>query len=184
MIYGKREHLKHFRPYKIRPSSEELPDRWETGTLNHEGLAGVSAAILYLAELGRRIDPTVETRRAALLAAYNAIQAYERELCQQLITGLLAIPGLTLYGISNSEWLDRRTPTVSFTINGHPPDEIAGRLGERGIFTWNGNFYAISLTERLGLEDKGGLVRIGLVHYNTSDEVERLLQELKTIAKS
>ncbi len=184
VVYGKRAHLQRLRPFKVRPAAEDLPDRWETGTQNHEGLAGVSGAISYLAELGRRIDPTVETRRAALLAAYHAIQSYERELCQLLITGLLAIPGLTFYGIANSEWMDRRTPTVGFTIAGHTPHEIATRLGERGIFAWDGNFYALSLTERLGIEDKGGLLRIGLVHYNTAEEVERLLEELKNIART
>lgn len=180
-IYGKCAHLERLRPYKVRPASEELPGRWETGTQNHEGLAGVCGAISYLAELGQRIDPKVETRRAAIIAAYEAIQSYERELSRQLITGLLAIPGLKFYGISNLDWLDRRTPTVAFTMAGHTPAEIAARLSDAGIFAWDGNFYAIAVTERLGLEDKGGLLRIGAVHYNTSEEVERLLQELRKI---
>ncbi len=182
VIYGKRSHLERLRPYKVRPASEDLPDRWETGTQNHEGMAGLCGAISYLAELGQRIDPTVETRRAAIVAGYKAVQSYERELSTQLISGLLAIPGLTFYGITNLDWLDRRTPTVSFTLAGHTPAEIATRLSDAGIFVWDGNFYAISLTERLKLEDKGGLLRVGAVHYNTSEEVERLLQEIKKIA--
>lgn len=184
VVYGKREHLKRLRPFKVRPASDELPDCWEKGTQNHEGMAGVSAAISYLAELGLLVDPTVETRRAALVAAYRAIQIYERGLSQQLITGLLKIPGLTLYGIADLDWLDRRTPTFAVRIEGHTPRELATKLGERGIFTWDGNYYAIGLTERLGVEDKGGMLRIGLVHYNTADEVSRLLDELKKIAKS
>jgi cysteine desulfurase family protein (TIGR01976 family) len=184
VVYGKREHLKKLRPFKVRPASDELPDCWETGTLNHEGLAGVSAAISYLADLGLRVDPSVTTRRAALLAAYRAIQTYERQLSEQLIKGLTAIPGLTLYGIAELEWLDRRTPTFAVRIEGHTPRELATKLGERGIFTWDGNYYAIGLTERLGLEDKGGMLRIGLVHYNTSEEVARLLEELGKIARS
>lgn len=182
VIYGKRAHLERLRPYKVRPASEELPDRWETGTQNHEGLAGICGAISYLAELGKRVKPHVETRREALIAAYRAIQSYEREISRQLINGLLAIPGLKFYGISNLDWLDRRTPTVSFTIAGHTPHEIATKLGEAGIFAWDGNFYALVLTERLGVEEKGGLLRIGAVHYNTPEEIDRLLDELRKIA--
>jgi cysteine desulfurase family protein (TIGR01976 family) len=184
VVYGKRAHLQRLRPYKVRPASEDAPDRWETGTQNHEGLAGVSAAITYLSELGRRIDPTVETRREALVSAYGAIQAYERGLSAKIITELLRIPKLTFYGIADLDWLDRRTPTFAIRIEGHTPRELATKLGDRGIFTWDGNYYAIGLTERLGLEDQGGMLRIGLVHYNTVEEVERLLTELKKIAKS
>ena len=180
-VYGKREHLQRLRPYKVRPASEELPDRWETGTQNHEGLAGVSAAISYLADLGLRINPKVDTRRAALLTAYGAIQEYERGLAARLVQGLLRIPGLKIYGITDPAKFDRRTPTVAVRIESHTPAELATRLGDCGIFTWEGNYYAISLTERLDVEDKGGMLRLGLVHYNTAEEVDRLLKELKRI---
>lgn len=183
-LYGKREHLKRLRPYKVRPASDELPDRWETGTQNHEALAGVSAAISYLAELGLRISPNVETRRDALLAAYAAIQRYERTLAERLITGLLSIPGVKLYGIKDPAKFDRRTPTVAIRIAGHTPAELSQKLGERGIFTWDGNYYAIGLTERLGVEEEGGMLRIGLVHYNTAEEVDRFLEELTAIVKA
>jgi len=183
VVYGKREHLQRLRPYKVRPASDELPDRWETGTLNHEALAGVSGAISYLAELGLRVDPAVETRRSALLAAYGAIHAYEQGLSAKMINGLLEVPGLTLYGIDDLEWLDRRTPTFAVRIEGQTPRELATKLGERGLFTWDGNYYAVGLTERLGVEDKGGMLRVGLVHYNTAEEVDRLLRELKSIAR-
>ncbi len=180
-VYGKREHLQRLRPYKVRPASDATPDRWETGTQNHEALAGVSAAVSYIAELGLRIEPTVETRREALLAAYRAIHAYEKSLAERLIAGLLQIPGLTLYGITDPTQFDRRTPTVAVRVEGHMPAELSTTLGDRGIFTWEGNYYAINLTERLGLEDKGGMLRIGLVHYNTAGEVDRFLEELRRI---
>jgi cysteine desulfurase family protein (TIGR01976 family) len=184
-LYGKREHMNRLKPYKVRPASDAAPDRWETGTKNHEGLAGVAAAIDYLAELGVRsqgsgvggaASPT--SRRQALLAAMEAIKQYERGLAERMIAGLLAIPGLTFYGITDQERFGARTPTVAIRIAGHTPRELATYLGERGIFTWDGNYYALSLTERLGVEDSGGMLRIGLAHYNTAEEVDRLLAAL------
>ncbi|GIW02075.1 cysteine desulfurase-like protein [Roseiflexus sp.] len=177
-LYGKREHLERLRPYKVRPASDAVPDRWETGTKNHEGLAGVTAAIDYLAELGRRVKPTT-TRRAALVQAMEAIQAYERTLSHHLIAGLLAIPGLTFYGISDPARFAWRTPTVAVRLEGSTPRELARRLGDQGIFCWDGNYYAINLTERLGVEADGGMLRIGLVHYNTAEEIDRLLEVMR-----
>ena len=179
-LYGKREHLARLRPYKVRPASDAIPDRWETGTKNHEGLAGVTAAIEYLAELGQRITPAT-TRRAALVQAMEAIKAYERELSEQLIANLLAIPGLTFYGISDPARFDMRTPTVAVRLAGCTPRELADALGRRGIFCWDGNYYAINLTERLGVEADGGMLRIGLVHYNTAEEIELLLEALNEL---
>jgi len=183
VLYGKREHLTRLRPYKVRPAPEAIPDRWETGTQNHEGLAGVAAAIGYLAELGRRHDPAAGTRRAQLLAAYSAIHKYERGLAERLINGLLAIPGVTFYGIRDAERFAQRTPTVAIRIEGHTPRQLAEFLGERGIFTWDGNYYALNLTERLGVEPSGGMLRIGLVHYNTAEEVDRLLAAFRTLGQ-
>jgi cysteine desulfurase family protein (TIGR01976 family) len=180
VLYGKREHLARLRPYKVRPASDAIPDRWETGTKNHEGLAGVTAAIEYLAELGQRITPAT-TRRAALVQAMEAIKAYERELSEQLIANLLAIPGLTFYGISDPARFDMRTPTVAVRLAGRTPRELAEALGRRGIFCWDGNYYAINLTERLGVESDGGMLRIGLVHYNTAEEIELLLEALNEL---
>ena len=180
VLYGKREHLARLRPYKVRPASDDVPDRWETGTKNHEGLAGVTAAIEYLAELGQRIKPAT-TRRAALVQAMEAIKAYERGLSEQLIASLLAIPGLTFYGISDPARFDMRTPTVAVRLAGHTPRELAEALGRRGIFCWDGNYYAINLTERLGVEADGGMLRIGLVHYNTAEEIELLLEALNEL---
>jgi cysteine desulfurase family protein (TIGR01976 family) len=182
-LYGKREHLERLRPYKVRPASEQIPERWETGTQQHELIAGVDAAVEYLAELGRHCDARVTTRREALLAAYRATVPYERTLVSKLIAELLRIPNLTFYGISEPSRFAERCSTVSIRVGDHNPTEIATFLGDRGIFTWDGCFYALNLTERLGVESRGGLLRLGLVHYNTMDEVDRLLAALNEFAQ-
>ena len=177
-----RRHLERLRPYKVRPASESLPGRWETGTQNHEGMAGVTSAVEYLAELGRRHKPEAQDQRTALLAAYDFIRVYERKLLVQLVPGLLEIPGLTFYGITELARFHQRVPTVAVRIAGHSPHELAAYLGENGIFTWDGNYYALNLSERLGVESGGGMLRIGLVHYNTAGEVDRLLAALRKLA--
>jgi cysteine desulfurase family protein (TIGR01976 family) len=178
-LYGKREHLLRFAPYKVRPAPDSLPDRWETGTQLQELIAGVGAAVDYLAELGRRCDSTAADRRSALAAAYRATRQHETALLSHLIGGLLAIPGLRFFGIRDAKRFHERCSTVSVRIGDHHPTEVAKFLGERGIFTWDGNYYALNLTERLGVEKSGGLLRIGLVHYNTMEEVDRLLSALR-----
>jgi cysteine desulfurase family protein (TIGR01976 family) len=216
-LYGKREHLVRLHPYKVRPATEELPGRWMTGTQSHEAMAGVTAAVEYLAELGRQVDGKSEqgrlgsasthgdqpqpdesraresqydvseatalpSRRAALLTAMRAIQAYERGLADKLIAGLLEVPGLTFYGIREPQRFGQRTPTVAVRIAGRTPRQLAEFLGQRGIFTWDGNYYALNLSERLGVEARGGMLRIGLVHYNTAEEIDLLLAALHEIA--
>ena len=194
VLYGKREHLKRLNPYKVRPNTDEVPGRWEMGTLNHECIAGITACVGYLTELGRRTLgaqygslPQQSARGAALLAAfrresirdaYCAIQSHERELSLRMLQGLADIPGLRLYGISDPARVAERCPTFAIRIEGRHPAELAKSLGERGIFTWDGNYYALNLTERLGVEQDGGLLRIGLVHYNTTEEVARVQQAL------
>ncbi len=182
ILYGKREHLQRLQPYKVRANTNAIPCRWEWGTLNHECIAGITACVDYLADLGRQADPAASTRRAALLAAYGAIQQYERGLAETLISGLLAIPGLKFYGIRDVAKLDRRCPTVAVRIAGHTPLELATKLGDRGFFTWDGNYYALNLSERLDVEKDGGFLRIGLAHYNTAEEVHRFLSALREIA--
>jgi cysteine desulfurase family protein (TIGR01976 family) len=181
-LYGKREHLLRFKPYKVRPAPDSLPDRWETGTQVQELIAGIGAAVDYLAELGKRCDQSVSDRRAALVAAYYATHEHEMALLSRLAEGLLAIPGLQFFGISDPKRFNERCSTVSIRLANRTPTEIATFLGERGIFTWDGNYYALNLTERLGVESKGGLLRIGLVHYNTAEEVDRLLVALNEFA--
>lgn len=207
-IFGKREHLERLRPYKVRPAPDAVPERWMTGTQNHEGLAGVIAAIDYMAAIGRgaydaghpisRREMLGELaaafginqdakhadlpRRAALLMGLGRIAAYERDLAVRLISGLLAIPGLTFYGIRDLDRIDQRTPTVSIRMSGRTPRAVAEHLAARGICVWEGNYYAIGLSERLGVEASGGMVRIGLAHYNTAEEVDRLLAALGELA--
>ena len=182
ILYGKREHLQRLQPYKLRANTNAVPCRWEWGTLNHECIAGITACVDYLADLGRQVDMSVSTRRAALLAAYGAIQQYERGLAETLIGGLLAIPGLKFYGIRDIAKLDRRCPTVAVRVAGRTPLELATKLGDRGFFTWDGNYYALNLSERLDVEKDGGFLRIGLAHYNTAEEVQRFLVALREIA--
>jgi cysteine desulfurase family protein (TIGR01976 family) len=181
VLYGKREHLQRLRPYKVRPNADNIPNCWEWGTLNHECIAGIKACVDYWEELGRRAESAVTTRRAAIVAAHEAIRGHEREMTQKMIAGLLAIPGLKLYGISDPRNLDKRCATFVVRIAGHNPLELATRLGERGFFTWDGNYYALNLTEQLDVERFGGFLRIGLVHYNTMEEAEGLLEALREI---
>jgi cysteine desulfurase family protein (TIGR01976 family) len=201
VLYGKREHLTRLRPYKVRPSHDDIPYCWETGTLNHECIAGIKACVDYWEELGRRVEtgftpsetrqaaslqeeparPRVTTRRAAILAAHQAIHQHERKMTEKMIAGLLAIPGLKLYGISDPRRFENRCATFAVRIEGHTPLELATKLGERGFFTWDGNYYALNLTEQLDVERLGGFLRIGLAHYNTMEEVERLLAALREI---
>lgn len=182
VLYGKREHLKRIQPYKVRANTNEIPNCWEWGTLNHEGIAGITACVDYLADIGRQVDPEVKTRREALVVAYREIVAYERALCERLVTGMKSIAGLKLYGIADIARFDRRCPTLAVRIEGHTPLELATKLGERGFFTWDGNYYAINVTEQLDVEKDGGFLRIGLFHYNTVEEVDRLLAALREIA--
>jgi selenocysteine lyase/cysteine desulfurase len=166
----------------VRPASEQIPDRWETGTQLHELIVGVAAAVDYLAEVGSRSQPAAATRRDSLRAAYRATVPYERTLLTKLIAGLLDIPKLRFFGITDPARFAERCSTVSVRIGDNHPTAIAAFLGDHGVFTWDGSFYALNLTERLGVEQSGGLLRIGLVHYNTMDEVERLLATLKEFA--
>jgi cysteine desulfurase family protein (TIGR01976 family) len=181
-LYGKKEHLERLKPYKVRPATDVSPECWETGTQVQELIAGIAAAVDYIADLGRHCDPRVNGRRDALLAAYRATRGYETALVGRLIEGLLAIPGVQIFGITDPQRFDERCSTLSFRVGNHHPTEIATFLGDRGIFTWDGNFYALNLSERLGVEQKGGVLRVGLVHYNTAAEVDRLLSALRDLA--
>jgi cysteine desulfurase family protein (TIGR01976 family) len=198
VLFGKREHLLRFKPYKVRPNTNAIPNCWEWGTLNHECIAGITACVEYIADIGRRAADTCGdgrlgrpssearpaaaiSRRAAIEAAYEVIHEHERGLLDRIITGLKKIPGLKIYGISDPARFDERCATLAVRIDGYTPLELAGKLGERGFFTWDGNYYALNLTEHLDVEKSGGFLRIGLVHYNTAEEVDRLLAALKEI---
>ncbi|HEV2014122.1 MAG TPA: cysteine desulfurase-like protein [Candidatus Dormibacteraeota bacterium] len=174
ILYGRRELLERLRPYKVRPASDEVPTRWETGTQNHECLAGLLGAFEYLAELGGS-DRIV---RPALEAAMDRMRAHERALAARLIDGLERISGIQLYGITAAAELDRRAPTVSLTWPPHRPEALARRLADHQVFTTHGDHYATELMSRLGLAEQGGTLRIGMAHYNTASEVDLVLELL------
>jgi cysteine desulfurase family protein (TIGR01976 family) len=188
ILYGKREHLEGLRPHKVRPAKDVIPYRWETGTLNHEGLAGVAAAVEYLEQIGAdygvsfRDEYSEYSGRAQTLKwAMAAIREYEKGLSQRLLVGLREIEGLKVYGITDEDRLDERLPTVAFTWEKLSPRATAEYLGAQGICCWSGNYYALRLMEKLGLEAEGGAVRIGLAHYNTVEEIDVLIDALKAV---
>jgi cysteine desulfurase family protein (TIGR01976 family) len=192
ILWGKREHLLNLPAYKLRPATDDLPGRWMTGTQNHEGLAGVTAAIDYLASIGAPLTPTLSpgggegrvrgaSRRERLVRAFEAIQEYERALAERLLDGLASRPRFRVWGITQKERLSERVPTVSITAADCTPLQIAEHLAKREIYAWNGNMYALELTERLGLEERGGLLRLGLLHYNSTEEIDLLLQSLDAL---
>ena len=182
MLFGRRELLESIRPYKLRPSPDDLPGRWMTGTQNHECIAGVLAAIDYIADIGKAVsDGQTLSRREALTRAYDAIRSYEQELVSRLLRGLAAMDEFQVWGITEPDRLGQRFPTVSITHRRLRSRQIAASLAEDGIYVWHGNYYALPLTERLGVEPDG-MVRIGLVHYNTAAEVDRLLQSLQRLS--
>ncbi|MCL4867623.1 MAG: cysteine desulfurase-like protein [Anaerolineae bacterium] len=178
-LYGKYEHLDRLTAYKVRPSSNQPPGKWETGTQSFESLAGVAAAVDYLGSLGK----PEKNPRQRIIRAMERIKQYETEISERFIKGAASIPGLRLYGITDIECLEQRTPTFALTLEGYTPAELAVRLGEQGIFVWDGHYYAIAVMERLGVLEQGGLLRIGFVHYNTMDEVDRVLTALYTLAQ-
>jgi cysteine desulfurase family protein (TIGR01976 family) len=190
ILYGKHALLEKLPAYKVRPAHDEPPDKFETGTQNHEGIAGVLGAVEYLAWLGtdgaaaypalHALEAVSATeRRAQLQAGFAATVAYEQALCAQLIAGLGAVPGLTVRGITDPARGHQRVPTVSFTVEGWHPRKVAEQLAEHNIYVWDGNYYALAIAERLGVQAHGGMVRVGLAHYNTAAEVERLIQALQ-----
>src|SRR3984957_14085801 len=206
VLFGKREHLARLRPYKVRPLTDAVPNRWEWGTLNHECIAGTPACVDYLADLGRRSLTNAGTaalgcgpssqarpsatsdRRAAIIAAFEAIHNYEHELMNRLIIGLQQIPKVKIYGITDSSRFSERCPTLALRVVNQTADQtplaLATKLADQGFFTWDGNYYALNLTERLDVEKSGGFLRIGLVHYNAIEELDRLLTALRQIVAS
>jgi len=206
VLFGKREHLKRLQPYKVRPNTNAIPNCWEWGTMTHELIAGITACVEYFADLGRAstngatsmrvphpsrlsnggndtagISGVKTERRVAIEAAYTAIHDHERALLERIMTGLKKIPGLKVYGITDPARFHERCGTLAVRVAGHTPLELATKLGDRGFFTWDGNYYALNLTEHLDVEKSGGFLRIGLVHYNTAEEVDGLLAALREI---
>jgi cysteine desulfurase family protein (TIGR01976 family) len=168
----RRELLESWVPYKLVPAPDAAPERWETGTQNHEGLAGLTAAVDYLAGLGAGAG----SRRERLASAYEAIGEHERLLARRFLDGLDALPSVRLWGIRDRHRLSERTPTFAIRLEDAHPAETAKALAARGIFVWDGDYYAREVMTRLGLLESGGAVRIGFCHYHTPHEVDRVLE--------
>lgn len=192
VLYGKRALLEELFAYKVRPATNALPGKFETGTQNHEGIAGVLGAIEYFAWVGEQFgDEQAEGlrearyagRRLELKKAMRAIRAYEYELSRALLSCLQDIPGLRIFGLTDVRRLEERVATYAFRLKDMQPRRVAEELGQRGIYVWDGNYYAINVTERLGVEDAGGMVRVGATHYNTVEEVGRLKKALNEISR-
>ena len=187
ILYGRYDLLDELFAYKVRPAPDALPGRFETGTQNHEGIAGVLGAVEYLQWVGQafgqdhqaKYSPHFSGRRLQLKQAMAAIRAYEFEISRAVLGALDEIPGVRLYGPADVRHLEGRVPTFAFTLQGWHPRRVAEALAQQNIYVWDGNYYAINVTERLGLEDSGGMVRVGPVHYNTLDEVGMLGEALR-----
>ena len=187
VLWGKAELLEKLEAYKVRPAENTAPGKFETGTQLHEGQAGTLGVLEYLEWLGETMGaeylanfPEFSGRRKKLHAAMLAIQDYEQTLSSRLIEGLQNLAGVDVKGISAVKDLARRVPTVSFTVKNQNPEEIAVKLAAENIFVWHGHNYALEAVRLLGIEESGGVVRIGPVHYNTLEEIDRTLEVLKT----
>ncbi len=186
VLWGREEVLKTLEPYKVRPASDALPDCFETGTLSHESMAGVIATVDYFDWVGRDLADDsyrarydrFDGRRQHVHAAMEYLTDYEIPLTRQLIDGLVTMPGVKVHGITNSNALSKRVPTISFTAEGHKPRDIAQALGDQHIYVWDGHNYAVEPINHLGLMEGGGVVRVGLAHYNTAEEIDRTLDAI------
>ena len=188
VLWGKREVFERLEPYKPRPLTSELPWCFESGTQSHEGAAGILACVEYFAEIGRTMAEDYmqnwsqfSGRRQQIHAALEMLFDYEKTLANRLIDGLLEIEGVKIQGISTKDAEDRRVPTVSFTHDSVAPDDIAKALAEQNIFVWSGDFYAVDAARTLGVQDTGGTLRVGPVHYNSVEEIDELLESLRVL---
>jgi cysteine desulfurase family protein (TIGR01976 family) len=185
ILWGRREVFEQLEPYKVRPSPAELPWCFETGTQSHEGLAGIAATVDYFALIGQSMAEEqlgnwdqFQGQRQQVHAAMELLFDYEKTLTSRLIDGLLDIDGITVQGITDKDAMDRRVPTVSFTHATVAPDKIAQALAKQNIFVWSGHNYAVEVVRTLGIDETGGAVRIGPVHYNSIAEIDELLAAL------
>ena len=182
VLYGKYEWLDSLEAYKVRPAPDRPPGKWETGTQSFESLAGVQASIDYLESIGQEYsDGDVDRyngRRLQLKWAMSAIKSYEENLSLHFLRQAVEVPGLRVHGITDVERLSERAPTFAVSLAGHTARDVAQYLGDQGIFVWDGHYYAVAVMDKLGKLDSGGLVRIGFVHYNTEDDIQRLISAL------
>lgn len=183
ILWGKFDLLESLPAYKVRPAENKTPHRWETGTQSFETINGMMAALNYIADIGRTYgDPAsfseYEGRRADFKEAMSVLVEYERELVTYLIEQLQTLSGASTAGITDPERFHERVPTVVFSMDGHTPRAIAEHVATDHIYVWDGNYYALAIMERLGKEEEGGMVRVGLAHYNTKEEIDRLIASL------
>ncbi|MEM7781926.1 MAG: cysteine desulfurase-like protein [Planctomycetota bacterium] len=184
MLWGRRELMEELSAFKVRPAEDTIPGKWMTGTQSHESIAGGTACIEYLADLGRQISGDNNLNlRDGLRAAFTGINDYEKSLSARIIECFASIAGIEVFGVTDLDRLDQRFPTFSIRHASIPPATLAKALGEEGIFVWNGNYYALEFSQRMGFEPDG-MVRIGAVHYNTMEEIERLQQSLGKIVST
>jgi cysteine desulfurase family protein (TIGR01976 family) len=176
MVYGKRAHLEHFKPYKVEPATTQIPGCWETGTQSFEAMAGFIEAVEYIASLSGM--PVTTALRERLVRAFDNISRHEAELSAYFLAQIARYPAVTLYGISDSSRLSERTPTFALRIEGIEPRTVSEHFGKHHICVWDGNFYAKGLCQQLGVLDKGGIIRVGCMHYNTIDELARFFTVL------
>jgi len=191
-LYGRYDLLNELKPYKVRPASNELPYKFETGTQNHEGIAGVLGALEYFEWIGKQFggeqavawkEAGFSGRRLTFKQAMSALRAYEFELSRALIETIQSVKGTRIYGLTDLKRLDERVSTVSFTLEGKHPHDVAEQLGNAGFYVWDGHYYALAVVERLGLLESGGMVRVGATHYNTLEEITRFGEALKKISE-
>jgi cysteine desulfurase family protein (TIGR01976 family) len=187
ILWGRYDLLASLPAYKVRPSNDEPPQRWETGTPSFETIAGVGATIDYLADLGRDYGgeymgqfPGFSGRRLELKQAMAALGVYERDLVTHLIDVIQSLPKTRIYGIADSSRYHERVPTVVFTREGYTPIQLAAHLAQNHIYVWDGNYYAQEIMERLRHKEHG-MVRVGLAHYNTHNEIEKLAAVLRML---
>lgn len=178
VMYGSRALLEKWRPYKVRPASDAVPSSWETGTKSHEALAGLVACVDYIAGLAGA-DGDQRERVAASMAA---VERHETVLARRFLKGVARIDGVEVFGVRDPGAVARRTPTFALRVEGVGPADVAARLAGRGVFVWDGNYYALVLMERLGLEESGGAVRVGFCHYHDESDVDRVLEALADVA--
>ena len=183
VLWGRREILESLEPYKVRPAPESIPWSFSPGTASHEGMAGTAAAVDYFAWVGETMAGGEGDRMQKVRAAMTCIAEHERDLSRYLVRGLEALPGVRIHGITSEEAMPRRGPTVAFTHESRAPADIARALALENIFAWSGHNYAVEVAKSLGIFESGGAVRVGPVHYNTTDEVDRLLDVLESILR-
>ena len=177
ILWGREDLLAKLFAYKVRPAGDDLPHKFETGTLSHEGMAGCLGAIEYIESFGGG-----GTRQQRIASSFARMETYERALTLKLIDGLKTIRGLTIHGVTSANAMHRRVPTVSFTIKGKHPQDLAKALAAQNMFVWSGHNYALEPINRMGLMASGGVLRAGMAHYNTAAEVDRFTQAVARLA--